>query len=614
MIRRDRGRDRSRKTSDRPSLIACRTTIGFGAPTKAGSERATLAARAPTNQGRAREARLERARVRDPRRHPRVLARRRTTLGVAASRWKNGSRRCRRAARRVRAAHRPQDRGRQARRRGARRKGEARGGAEGDRDPHRLRAGARSPGAALPELIGARRPDRLQQYQAQGHDGALGRRLCGPLHPLRRARARHGAAMNAWPARRRHTVLRHVPRLRRYCRPAIRLAPDGPARHPRDDARLDRARRGRPTHQPSRSGRLAAIRTCSCSGLRRGRGPAGTAAGLAVSASTLERCGFRWRDASIPGLDRVAGPEHEQLDRPQGGQMLDRLMGRPVLAEPDRVVRHHVDDALAHQGGQADRRPAIVGEDENVPENGMTPRAAPCRSWPPAMPCVAHAVMDEAARIVGGREHRHALGPGIVGAVRSAEPPISSGAPAPGFERLLGGDAGRISSPRRELPPLRAHRAGELVGLDLAVDAPLERARCAAAAPRAVLSGAMQRHRALSGGAPGRGCRRDSNAARSSELLARALDLVGAERRAGLFSLPALVGAPKADRGATGDQRGRSGSLRLRSRPRSRRIMAVDAPRRPARRLESLHLVDRIASESGRRWKCRCRRTARPAC
>src|SRR5258707_10955821 len=28
------------KASDRPSLIACRTTIGFGAPTKAGSEKA----------------------------------------------------------------------------------------------------------------------------------------------------------------------------------------------------------------------------------------------------------------------------------------------------------------------------------------------------------------------------------------------------------------------------------------------------------------------------------------------------------------------------------------------------------------------------------------------
>ena len=37
----DRRRDRRRaQTSDRPSLIACKTTIGFGAPTKAGTSKA----------------------------------------------------------------------------------------------------------------------------------------------------------------------------------------------------------------------------------------------------------------------------------------------------------------------------------------------------------------------------------------------------------------------------------------------------------------------------------------------------------------------------------------------------------------------------------------------
>src|SRR3546814_7130338 len=28
----------------------------------------------------------------------------------------------------------------------------------------------------------------------------------------------------------------------------------------------------------------------------------------------------------------------------------------------DGIVRHHVDDAQAHEGGEADRRPAVVGE------------------------------------------------------------------------------------------------------------------------------------------------------------------------------------------------------------------------------------------------------------
>ena len=62
--RRDRRRDRRRrKTSDRPTLIACRTTIGFGAPTKAGKSRsARLAARRRRDRGRAREARLDASR------------------------------------------------------------------------------------------------------------------------------------------------------------------------------------------------------------------------------------------------------------------------------------------------------------------------------------------------------------------------------------------------------------------------------------------------------------------------------------------------------------------------------------------------------------------------
>ena len=39
------------------------------------------------------------------------------------------------------------------------------------------------------------------------------------------------------------------------------------------------------------------------------------------------------------GLVRVAGPDHvEPGDIPKRGELLDRLMGRPVLAQPDRIV------------------------------------------------------------------------------------------------------------------------------------------------------------------------------------------------------------------------------------------------------------------------------------
>ena len=62
-------------------------------------------------------------------------------------------------------------------------------------------------------------------------------------------------------------------------------------------------------------------------------------------------------------------------------------MGRAVLAEADGIVRHHVDDAAAHQRRQADRAAGIVGEHQEGAAVGMKP---PCRCMPfmaAAMPC-----------------------------------------------------------------------------------------------------------------------------------------------------------------------------------------------------------------------------------
>ena len=66
------------QTSERPSLIACRTIIGFPAPTKAGSEK-SHGSRARRRRDRRDQTntRLDRAAVRNPRTDPRAVARRR---------------------------------------------------------------------------------------------------------------------------------------------------------------------------------------------------------------------------------------------------------------------------------------------------------------------------------------------------------------------------------------------------------------------------------------------------------------------------------------------------------------------------------------------------------
>ena len=47
--------------------------------------------------------------------------------------------------------------------------------------------------------------------------------------------------------------------------------------------------------------------------------------------------------------------------------MLDRLVGRAVLTEPDRVVREHVSDRQTHEGRQSDGGPHVVRENQERP-------------------------------------------------------------------------------------------------------------------------------------------------------------------------------------------------------------------------------------------------------
>src|SRR5262249_39787627 len=80
---------------------------------------------------------------------------------------------------------------------------------------------------------------------------------------------------------------------------------------------------------------------------------------------------------------------------------------------------------------------------------------------------------------------------------------------------------------------------------------------------------------------------------RPTELLARAADFIGAERRAVGLLRACLIRRAEADDGAAGDQRGPVAALRLLERLGDRLgIVPVDARRRPARGLEALDLID----------------------
>jgi hypothetical protein len=62
-------------------------------------------------------------------------------------------------------------------------------------------------------------------------------------------------------------------------------------------------------------------------------------------------------------LDDIGGPvDVDVRRRPQHRQMLDRLVRRSVLAEPDGIMRQHVDHALLHQRRQPHAAARIIGK------------------------------------------------------------------------------------------------------------------------------------------------------------------------------------------------------------------------------------------------------------
>ena len=221
-----RGARRWAQAEPRPTLIACRTMIGNGAPTMEGTDDTHGAALGAAEIAAARAAlgwphapfvipddvcaawrAAGRARRQGPRRpgSARLAAsphqRRASSAPCAAT--------CPPALRRALDAH----------------IAELAADAPEQRHPQ-------ASGAALEALIagaaghGRRlgRPDRLQQHLRQGHAAFDRPDYARPLRPLRRARARHGRGHERHgPARRGHPLRRHLPGLLRLL-PARRSA------------------------------------------------------------------------------------------------------------------------------------------------------------------------------------------------------------------------------------------------------------------------------------------------------------------------------------------------------------------------------------------------------
>ena len=115
------------------------------------------------------------------------------------------------------------------------------------------------------------------------------------------------------------------------------------------------------------------------------------------------------------GLDRVGrAVDIKPRHRPQRGQMLYRLMGRAVLAEPDRIVRHHIDNAGPNEGGQPDRGPGVIGKCEERPAIRDQPAMHGDAIHRRRHPVLAHPVSDIAAGIVAPANVLLVLGLGVV--------------------------------------------------------------------------------------------------------------------------------------------------------------------------------------------------------
>ena len=237
------------KTSDRPSMIACRTIIGYGAPSKAGSEKAHGS---PLGEAEIKGAREKLGWSEAPFHVPAdVLTQWRAAGQRSKSARKDWDKRLAAlpadSPRRLRAPHALRS-ARHAQRRGARGEGKARQGAEGNRHAGGLRTGAGDLIPAVPEMVGGSADltgsnnTRTKSMKAITPQDFSGRFIHYGVREHAMAAAMNGMALHRGIIPYSGTFLvfsRLLPA------GAAARGADGRARDPRHDPRLDRARRGR---------------------------------------------------------------------------------------------------------------------------------------------------------------------------------------------------------------------------------------------------------------------------------------------------------------------------------------------------------------------------------
>ena len=284
--------------------------------------------------------------------------------------------------------------------------------------------------------------DRRRAARSPSTCGAIGRRPAARTAPSRAARRRRSAMPSA---------CQRVARGHRE----VHLGAGG------DQRRLARRRPPRPAR--SRRGR---------SGSRRYRCAASAGPAASAPARRARRRGCTASSQHSAVSTASAGRKTSRLRHgAQAGQVLDRLVRRPVLAEADGVVRQHIDHAAARiSAARRMRRAQIVGEDQEgaaIGDDAAMQRHAVHRR----RPCRARARRSGRS----GRRSCPARSPAmpftlvLFEPVRSAEPPTISGtagtsassaiwlATAGGELRLLLGDAWRAArpAPRARSPAAR---------------------------------------------------------------------------------------------------------------------------------------------------------------